>query len=256
MSTNTIVKSIFEILGDKVPGGYALPVGDELIPLHLNKDFKAEYPEIRVAPFTRKKDAFYDKYIESKYRDYKYWQSGSNQVDIYATSVTECQNIYDVMIHRIYDFFNLETLIFDYSPFEEEDGLYKNKAYALLDDEFFKDIYGIRINDTILKRSLTLDNIQQNGFYVDSDYLYVKTDENIEDIKVKVLLQGRLFQNGESHSDRGIHAYTLSKQRNLTHLETNQVERVSFDFNILYSQRKTREKLPNVHKINVNRLTK
>lgn len=84
----------------------------------------------------------------------------------------------------------------------------------------------------------------------------MKTDENIEDIKVKVLLQGRLFQNGESHSDRGIHAYTLSKQRNLTHLETNQVERVSFDFNILYSQRKTREKLPNVHKINVNRLTK
>ena len=82
MSTNTIVKSIFEILGDKVPGGYALPVGDELIPLHLNKDFKAEYPEIRVAPFTRKKDAFYDKYIESKYRDYKYWQSGSNQVDM------------------------------------------------------------------------------------------------------------------------------------------------------------------------------
>lgn len=256
MSTNTIVKSLFELIGDKIPGGYALPVDDKLIPIHLNKDFKAEYPEIRVAPFTRKKDVDYDKYIERQYRDYKYWQSGSNQIDIYATSLVECQNIYDVIIHRLYDFFNLETLVFDYSPFEFDGEIYTNQAYALLDDGFFKDIYGIRINDTILKKALTLDTIPPNGFYVDNEYLYVKTDENIEDIKIKVLLQGRLFQNGEAYSDRGIHAYTLSKQRNLTHLENNQVERVSFDLNILYSQRSTREQLPNLHKINVNRLVK
>lgn len=256
MSTNSILKSLFEIMGDKIPGGYALPVGDQMVPIYMNKDYKAEYPEIRIAPFTRKKDVYYDKYLERQYRDYKYWQSASTQIDIYDKTVTACQNIYDVLIHRIYDFFNLETLIYDYSPFEFNGELYTNKAYALLDDQLFKDIYGIRINDTILKRSLSLENISQNGFYVDENYLYVKTDENIEDIKIKVLLQGRLFRNGASISDRGIHAYTLSKQRNLSHLESNQVERISFDMNILYSQRRTREKLPDVHKVNVNRIIK
>lgn len=256
MNTNSILKSLFEILGDKVPGGYALPVDDQLVPIHMNKDFKAEYPEIRIAPFTRKKDVYYDKYLEPQYRDFKYWQSGSSQIDIYDKTVTSCQKIYDTLADRVYDFFNLETLIYDYSPFEFDGELYTNKAYALLEDQLFKDIYGIKIDDTILKRSLTLEDISQNGFFVDQDFLYVKTDKNIEDIKIKVLLQGRLFRNGASVSDRGIHTYSLSKQRNLSHLESNQVDRISFDMNILYSQRRTREKLPDVHKINVNRLIK
>lgn len=256
MNTNSILKSLFEILGDKVPGGYALPVDDQLIPIHMNKDFKAEYPEIRIAPFTRKKDVYYDKYLEPQYRDFKYWQSGSSQIDIYDKTVTSCQKIYDTLVDRVYDFFNLETLIYDYSPFEFDGELYTNKAYALLEDQLFKDIYGIKIDDTILKRSLTLEDISPNGFFVDQDFLYVKTDKNIEDIKIKVLLQGKLFRNGASVSDRGIHTYSLSKQRNLSHLESNQVERISFDMNILYSQRRSREKLPDVHKINVNRLIK
>lgn len=256
MNTNSILKSLFEILGDKVPGGYALPVDDQLVPIHMNKDFKAEYPEIRIAPFTRKKDVYYDKYLEPQYRDFKYWQSASSQIDIYDKTVISCQKIYDTLINRVYDFFNLETLIYDYSPFEFDGELYTNKAYALLEDQLFKDIYGIKIDDTILKRSLTLEDISQNGFFVDQDFLYVKTDKNIEDIKIKVLLQGKLFRNGASVSDRGIHTYSLSKQRNLSHLESNQVERISFDMNILYSQRRSREKLPDVHKINVNRLIK
>ena len=256
MDTNSILQALFEIIGDKIPGGYALPVDGKLVPIHMNKDFKAEYPEIRVAPFTRKKDAYYDKYTEPQYQQYKYWQSGSSQIDIYDTNVVSCQKIYDVLIHRIYDFFNLETLIYNYSPFEFDGEIYKTKAYALLEDQLFKDIYGIRIGDIKLKRSLTLEDIPQNGFYVDNEFLYVKTDQDIEDIEIKVLLQGRLFRNGESVSDRGIHTYSLSKQRNLTHLESNQVERISFDMNILYNQKRYREKLPDVHKINVNRLTK
>lgn len=256
MNTNSILQSLFEIIGDKVPGGYALPVDGAMIPIHMNKDFKAEYPEIRVAPFTRKKDTLYDKYTEPQYQQYRHWQSGSSQIDIYDRNIISCQKIYDVLLNRIYDFFNLETLIYDYSPFEFDGELYKSKAYALLDDQFFKDIYGIRIDDIILKRSLTLENIPQNGFYVDDEFLYVKTDQNIENIKIKVLLQGRLFRNGESVSDRGIHTYSLTKQRNLSHLESNQVERVSFDMNMLYSGERYREKLPNIKEINVNRITK
>ena len=66
-------------------------------------------------------------------------------------------------------------------------------------------------------------------------------------------MQGRLFSNGFSHSDNGIHAYYLSKQRNLSSLENNEVERVSFDLDILFSKKINREELPEVNKIMFNK---
>ena len=59
-------------------------------------------------------------------------------------------------------------------------------------------------------------------------------------------MQGRLFPNGLSHSDNGIHAYVLSKQRNLSALQRNEVHRISFDLEILFSKVLNREELPKV----------
>ena len=73
--------------------------------------------------------------------------------------------------------------------------------------------------------------------------------KRLKTLEMKVLLQGRLFKNGDSYSDRGIHYYELSNQRNLSALEDNEVERISFDMHILYSHRREREKLPKVKSV-------
>ena len=253
MITNQVTRAVFELLGDKVPGGYELVVNNAEIPLFLNKDGTTQYPQIRVAPFIEKGDTKYQKYIEETSQAYRHWQFGIFQVDIYCKNLIQAQNIYDVLERRLFDFFNLETIVFDYNhEFDLVDThTYKTQSYALLDDGLFKDIYGIRIEDTILKRVKHLDKLDMDCFYVDNHFLYVKTDKNIHKIKIKVLTQGRLFSNGYSYSDNGIHAYHLSEQRNLSSLEDNEVERISFDLEILFSQRLNREKLPRVDEVRV-----
>ena len=86
-------------------------------------------------------------------------------------------------------------------------------------------------------------------FYVDEDALYVCTEKNIKNIQIKVLLQGRLFQNGDAYSDRGLHYHELSDQRNLSALEDNDVERISFDLMVIFSYKREREQLPKVNRI-------
>lgn len=253
--TNQVTRAVCELLADKVSGGYSLNVNNQEIPLFINKDRKAQYPEIRLSPFIKKGDTYYQKYIEKKYRMYRHWQYGAFQVDIYSTQLSQAQDIYDVMIRRLFDFFNLETVVYNWNNSFEliDDDLYRNKSFALLDDGMFKAIYGIRIGDTILNKVKRRENLVENSFLSGEDYLYVKTDKNLKDIEIKVLMQGRLFSNGFSYSDNGLHDYHISKQRNLSSLEDNNVERISFDLEILFSRKINREELPLVNRVDLRK---
>lgn len=255
ISTNYVTRAVCELLADKVSGGYSLNVDNQEIPLYLNQDKVTQYPQIRLSPFIEKGDTHYQKYIEQKYRAYRHWQYGVFQVDIYATKLTQAQNIYDEISKRLFDFFNLETVIYNWNPLFEQidDCLYRNKSFALLDDDFFKDIYGITIGNTILCKVRSRNDLKMNSFFPSDDYLYIKTDQNLKDIEIKVLMQGRLFSNGFSHSDNGIHAYHMAKQRNLSALSENEVERVSFDLEILFSKKINREELPIVNNVMLNK---
>ena len=255
ISTNYITRGVCELLADKIPGGYALKVQDKEIPLFLNKDKTTSYPQIRVSPFIEKSDTRYQKYIEHKYRAYRHWEYGVFQVDIYTTQLQQCQDIYDVLTQRLFDFFNLETVIFNWNPdFEQiDDNTYRNKSFALMDDDLFKDIYGIEIDGVKIKRVNSKENLKKNSYYPNNEFLYLKTDLDLKKIEIKVLMQGRLFSNGLSHSDMGIHAYSLSKQRNLSALENNEVERISFDLEILFSKKLNREELPTLKRIAFNK---
>lgn len=251
MITNKVTKAVFELLGDKVPGGYELPIPDKTVPLFLNKDKVTQYPQIRVSPFIHKGDSKYQKHIDHNHEQYRHWQYGSFQVDIYSRDLAEAQTIYDEITKRLFDFFNLEVVTFNDNRLFENigDNLYRSREYSLMEDGLFKDIYGIRIKDTILKRVQLKEDLVMNSFYVSKDFLYIETDQNLKDIQIKVLMQGRLFSNGFSFSDNGIHSYYLSKQRNLSSLASNNVERISFDLNILFSKKMDREELPKVKKI-------
>ena len=243
--TNKITRSIFEIFGDISEYGYMF----NDIPIRLNKDYTTQYPEIIISPFIDKVDIQYQKNIERSYQKYRHWEAGVFQIDIYAKNIIECQNIYDKLVERVYDFFNLETLIYnDNGEFEEIDtNIYKNYGYGIGD--LFKDIYEVVIENKKLQRVYAFEDLEKETYYVDKDALYLYTNRNLRTFKVKVLLQGRLFNNGDAYSDRGLHYYELSKQTNLSDLEHNEVDRISFDMYILYSHKRTREPISKVKKV-------
>lgn len=244
--TNKISRAVFEILGDLTPTGFSF----NNIPILLNKDPTTQYPEIRVHPFIDKFDVMDQKYIEKSYQAYRHWEGGVFQIDIFTTNIIDGQNIYDKLVERIYDFFNLETLVYNWTPsFKEiESNIYKNIDYALTGD-LFKDVYSVVLEKQKLKRVYIFDDLVLDSYYIDEDALYVCTKKNLKTLEMKVLLQGRLFENGDSYSDRGIHYYELSNQRNLSSLEDNEVERISFDMYILYSHRREREEIPKVKRV-------
>ena len=241
--TNKITKSILEMIGDPKDGGYYL----DDVPVYLNKDKTTSYPEIRVSPFIQKRDVDIERYIEPSYTKYRRYEAGTTQIDIYTRNVIEGQNIYDKLINRLYDFFNLETVIYNWNPnFQEtENGIYKNIDYALT-GELFKDIYSVKIGKDTLKKVFNYEDIVDDSWYVDNEALYVKTNKQLKNLNIEVILQGQLFKNGDAYPDRGLHFHQIVDPKNLSALEDNDVERVSFDLFILYSHVKTRENIPDI----------
>ena len=185
MRTNKVTKAVFELVGDKVEGGYSLPVNDISVPVFLNKDELTEYPEIRVSPFIGKGDVRYQKHIDKNKEAYRHWEYGVFQVDIYSKNLIQAQNIYDILKRRIYDFFNLETVVFNYNnEFEElDDDIYRTKAYALLDDELFKD------ENIKIARIMDLIQINMRKSY-DKDFLI---NEYATGISVRVKVNGKMY---------------------------------------------------------------
>lgn len=244
--TNKVTKSVFELIGDITPYGYSF----KHIPVLLNKDATTQYPQIRISPFIDKYNISDQKYIEKSYQAYRHWEGGVFQIDIYTKNIIDAQNIYDKIIMRLYDFFNLETVIYNWNTdFEEiDDNIYKNRSYALT-GELFKEVYGLTLEGHKQERVYNFDDLKLGTFYVDKDALYICSHRNLKTMELKVLLQGRLFQNGDSFSDRGIHHYEVSDQRNLSALEDNEVERISFDLSIIYSHRREREPIPKVKRV-------
>lgn len=247
MYTNQATKTLLEIIGDTDKKGYNL----NGIPIKLNKDKYTEFPQIRISPFIDKRELETDRYIEPTLEQYRYWEEGICQIDIFTKRLADAQNAYDILKNRLYDYFNVETLIYEWNPdFLEtnDEYIYKNINYAIT-GELFKDIYSVYTHDKKFKRVFKYDDLDFNTFYADSEALYVKTKKDTNTLHVKVLLQGRLFENGDSCTDRGFHYYELSKQRNLSLLEDNEVERISFELLVIYSYKRQREAIPPVKRI-------
>ena len=89
-----------------------------------------------------------------------------------------------------------------------------------------------------------------NTFYVDDNSLLIKM-EKLVSVDVTVIVQGCLFKDKTSVGDRGILSYNITDSRNLSELEGNEVERISFDLELTYVEKRYRERLPRVeHLIN------
>lgn len=249
---NNLIKTMCEIVGEhQEQGGYMFPYSQKPIPILLNKDKTTTYPEIRLSPFIQNTDAFTERYREKTLRDYREWKDIVFQIDIFSPSLAEVNDIYSELRNRIYDFFNLEVLVYNYNEhfILQEEGFYKNISYAIGD--LFSEIYHIEVCNTSLTRVLSLDDLENDTFYVDTEALYIKTDKNLKTIKISVITQGKLLNDKTSPSNRGIAYHSIGDPRNLSELEENEVERISFDIYVLYAIKRTRDKLPDVNKLSV-----
>ena len=120
----------------------------------------------------------------------------------------------------------------------------------------FLEIYHIEVCNKPLERVLSLEDLVDESFYVDSEALYIKTTGKIKTIKISVITQGRLFDDKTSPSNRGIAFHEIGDPRNLSELEDNEVERISFDIYILFAAKRTRDRLPNVDKLRIREKVK
>ena len=126
---NNLIRTMCEIIGEhQEQGGYMFPYSQKPIPILLNKDKTTTYPEIRLSPFIQNTDAFTERYREKTLRDYREWKDIVFQVDIFSPSLAEVNDIYSELRNRIYDFFNLEILVYNYNEhfILQEEGFYKN----------------------------------------------------------------------------------------------------------------------------------
>lgn len=249
---NNLIKTMCEIIGEHQPqGGYEFPYSQRSVPILLNKDKTTTYPEIRISPFIQNADAFTERYREKTLRNYREWKDIVFQIDIFSPDLAEVNNIYSELRNRIYDFFNLEVLVYSYNQHFVSQGndIYKNISYAVGD--LFSEIYHIEVCDTPMQRVLSLEKLTDDSFYVDTEALYIKTSKNLKTIKISVITQGKLLNDKTSPSNRGIAYHSIGDPRNLSELEENEVERISFDIYVLYAIKRTRDKLPDVNKLSV-----
>ena len=136
---NTIIKTMCEVMGDhQEDGGYLFPYNEQYIPVLLNKDETTFYPEIRISPFIQQNDMFTERFSEKTLRDYREWKTAKFQVDIFSQDLAEVNNIYLALRDRIYDFFNLEVLVYSYNKHFQKlnDNLYKNDNYYSINKNF------------------------------------------------------------------------------------------------------------------------
>lgn len=249
---NIAIKTILEVLGDETEQGYALPFSPTLsIPIFLNKDDTTVYPEIRVSPFIQQDEYHVNRWTNHCLREYVDYRVGKFQIDIYARELSLVNKIYEVLRIRMYEFFNLEIYTFDYNEyFEVEDDHYKNISYGIGD--LFNDIYYITVDGKQLTRTQFLDDLTDDSFFVNDEALYVKTDLDLTKIKIAVITQGRLLSNHDSLLNRGIVYYEISSAKNLSELQNNEVERLSFDIEVLFGLKNQRSKIPKLNKVMLN----
>lgn len=234
-----IEKTFSEILGDISSTGYSLYVHDKEIPIFYDKSISIEYPEIRIQDIDEK-DIYFDRFANSDSSKSLCYTSRTFQVDLYSQDKIELKYMRKAIFDRIRDFFILEYMPFTYTSdfnYDNVNGYYFNPIFSNSDDNEYRYINKIEFKNNLIPKVDSLDDLVENSWYYDENGLYVKSSEyDIKDIIIVIALQGKLFSNGDLLKDRNIISYKITRKQIMSDLENNEVERFSFDIDILFNE--------------------
>ena len=237
---NELIRLIRCIIGDEKEDGFYTSVtwNNETIqvPNFLFKDGPAEYPEIRISPFLSDTQASHS--IRVRKYDYDRKTKFYNaifQVDIYATNVILVNKIFDAVKRRINLFYDIDNVMYGYNKcfklIDEEKNIYHCKDY---NSKYFQ-IISVNFGNVSLKKVQNKQQLKhKNTYCVNQRGLYVRTDFPIKRIKVNTVLNGLVFPDGETAHQKGIIKTKIINPKNLSELEKNNVERISFELGIFY----------------------
>lgn len=242
-SKNRLIYLIRSIIGEDEPSGFFTYVKNNgeiiKVPNYLFKDAPAEYPEIRISPL-RDTEATVPQHIY-RCNDFSklYHYHATFQIDIYATTISMVNNIYDEVYKRIDFFHDFNSVIYGY-----------NKSFKQLEDNFYYspiyntqnfNIFRILIKNNIIHQMNDINKLCDNTYTINEDGLYIRTTLPIKHIKLYHSINGLQFKNNKVSFDEHIINMNISNVKILSELENNSVERISFDLNILYHMLRKRQ---------------
>jgi len=250
-----IEKTFCEIIGDITNDGYALKVEGKDVPVLYGKDDTTVYPQIRITPNIDAYPVYFDRFAVPDSSKSVEYSIKVFQVDLYSENKIELEKIKKAVKTRRYYFFNLEYMDFEYTEdfaYDNENGYYFNPIYSDTRDNHYRGVNQVKIGNSVIQKTTSLDKLKKNSWYMNKDGLYIKISDkyDIQDIKIIILLQGRRFKNGDIIKDRRIIDYNITREAQLSDLEDNEVERYSFDMAILFSEEIKNRKLPIIKDIN------
>lgn len=236
---NELIRLIREIIGDEKEDGFYTSIewnNKKIeVPNFLFKDGPAQYPEIRISPFLSDTQASHS--IRVRRHDYDRKTKFYNaifQVDIYATNVVLVNKIFDAVKRRISLFYDIDTVWYGYDKafnlIDEEKNIYHSQNY---NSKKFN-IISVQFCRKLMKRVCNKEDLIKNTYYIDKTGLYVRTDFPIKRIKINTVLNGLVFPDGQTAHQKGIIKTRIRRPRNLSQLEDNNVERISFELGIFY----------------------
>lgn len=236
---NELIRLIRNIIGDEKEDGFYTSItwnNKKIeVPNFLFKDGPAKYPEIRISPFLTNKQASHSIRIREHNSDRKSkFYNTIFQIDIYATNIVLVNKIYDEVKRRISLFYDIDTVFYGYDTafklVDEEKNIYHSHVYN--SNDF--DIISVQFCRRLMKRVCKKQDLIRNTYFIDDTGLYVRTDFPIKRIKINTVLNGLVFNDGQTAHQKGIIKTRIMNERSLSELENNDVERISFELGIFY----------------------
>ena len=81
---------------------------------------------------------------------------------------------------------------------------------------------------------------RKDTYFIDETGLYIHTDLPIKMIRINSIINGLVFPDGDTAHQKGIIKTRTMNKRQLSNLEENDVERISFELGIFYRLDSTR----------------
>lgn len=238
-----LIERFRQICGDKVEGeGYFLNISSvsRPVPNFVDYDQDASFPEIIIRPFITKtplvETIVYCGENEAQTRKDIQYNHARFQIDVFGNSLIDVMKIKTALERRIYDFSNVEIV-----AFKEPVGWSSYSANTYVNHDYTTPRIIARITDPLAKLTKA-DSIEEventNGsWFMDDTGLYVNPLIDMASIEIFEVLNGKVFKDGKTLHDVGIHTISVLNSRNGNYSDKDMpIKYWSYDYMITYRE--------------------